>query len=166
MESIVKTFKITKTQYVSLNFGLRIKRPANLLLMAIGVVMVVMGFINYTQNENYYPNIAVAIYFFVVYPLTLLITYIRLYNKTPLLAEANDYTINGDAITAEGDGFAYRIEWRRLSKVIETKTYLLVYITTFDYHILPKVNYTSEEMSSIRAIVANHVVSFKLKSIG
>ena len=63
------------------------------------------------------------------------------------------YTISPRSYTVQGSLFDTTLKWEAFLKAVETKEFILLYVSARGAHFIPKVAATAEELSAIRMII-------------
>ncbi len=73
--------------------------------------------------------------------------------RNPSIDGVQTYTITQDGYTVQGNLFDTTLKWNAFLKAIETKHFILLYISTRWAHFIPKAAATEDDLKAIRAIL-------------
>ncbi len=86
-------------------------------------------------------------------PLLQMLNVSSMRRRNPTIGGVQTYTITQDGYTVQGSLFDTRLKWDAFLKAIETKDFILLYISTRWAHFIPKAAATEDDLKAIRAIL-------------
>ncbi len=73
--------------------------------------------------------------------------------RNPSVGGVQTYTITPDGYTVKGSLFDMTLKWNAFHKAIETKEFILLYVSTRWAHFIPKAAATASDLQAIRTII-------------
>lgn len=155
MDEINITTQLTLNDYLKANYYL-LYRTAYLKFIAfLGILWFVIPIITYREGTSFN---YMSFTFGVVIMLIPVFSYFKLkknyYNTR--IHETITYSINDETIHSKGLTFDSTFTWNKIYKVSETKTWILIWQTKYIAHIIPKRDFTPEQLNSLKGIVNKH----------
>lgn len=80
------------------------------------------------------------------------------------IQENNLYTFNEDNIQIKGESFETEFTWKSIYKVKELKNWFLIYQSINVMNIVPKKNFSKEQIHELRQIILRNDVKAKLRN--
>jgi len=163
----IKT-KLTFNEYLNLIFLLTYRKPVNILLSIIGLVMffgAILYFIGVSLPIDEPPYIALLLGFLIVVvsPLSTYIASRRAFYSHTSLRETIMYEFEDDKIRVTGEAFNSELTWSSIYKVLELKHWILIYQSKVIANIIPKQSFQGTQLTDFRELVKNSNVKAKLR---
>jgi hypothetical protein len=86
-------------------------------------------------------------------PLIQLLNVSNMRRRNPSVGGVQTYTITQDGYSVHGSLFDTKLKWDAFFKAIETKEFILLYISTRWAHVIPKAAATAADLQTIRTIL-------------
>lgn len=119
--SINFSYQIDKQTYRKLILSLLVINPISLFIIILAIFFLMSGLF----NQNYAAIIPGGI--FLLYPILIIAKSLDNYKKNKTLNEKVDCEINCENITLRGETYNTTFAWKSLYKIIELKSFLLIY---------------------------------------
>lgn len=141
MRITIKT-RISFEQYAALLFRLTYKKPALIVIVCVGLVMVswVLGSawgLSFLPEPQFFQYVTVAL-IFLVQPLFILSTIRRTYVSSDHLGEPLEMVFDAEHIRITGKSFYTERAWAKLFKVVELHEWYMIYHNSLSAVLVPK----------------------------
>lgn len=150
---------ISWEDFKKFNFYALYGQPVGMFSLFIGAIMwFALGFY-FMQDapSKKFPafQVGIALATTVLIPLFTYWNAKRNYQINSRAIERMQYEIDEEWISIKGDTFDSRMTWDKMHKVIETKSWFLIYQNKVAANIIVKKDLTTEQLATFRAIVRN-----------
>lgn len=85
--------------------------------------------------------------------------YLRLKNAfytNKKIQEQITYIFTNEKVEAKGETFETDFSWKTVYRVRETRGWFLIYKTKLVMHMIPKENFTADDIAALRTIISNN----------
>ncbi len=162
----IKT-KIELKDYIKLMYILTYRKWTMKFILAMGLfsfifsISYIFGIIESTEI----PILPIVFSFVVIFllPITVYFSSKKNYNTHTRLQEEVTYEISTEDIKISGDSFNTEMTWEKTYKVLELKSWLLIYQNKMIANIIPK-EYIGDHLSELREIIKSTNIKSKLKN--
>ncbi len=157
--------KISLEEYIKLMYTLTYRKKSMLYISILGLfffsfsILYLIGIIE-TTEFTYFP-IGFSALIVLILPFTVYFSAKKNYQTDNRLQEVITYDINEELITIKGETFNSEMTWDKMHKVIELKSWLLLYHNKMVANIIPKDSI--ENMRELRVIIRKQNIKSKLK---
>ena len=86
------------------------------------------------------------------------------FNSNKKIQESISYTFTNEKIRTEGETFDGEFEWNTVYKVKENKDWFLIYQSAQTMNMVPKKDFTKDQISELRNIIKSNNVKAKLRN--
>ncbi len=121
------------------------------------ILMLCLGQDLFTPREYGLPTWAIPVggllFMLVFMPLIQCLNISSMRRRNPSVGGIQTYTITPDGYTIKGSLFDTTLKWEAFLKAIETKEFILLYVSTRWAHFIPKAAATASDLQAIRAII-------------
>lgn len=145
--------------------------PKNVLsLLIIFLVPIVLSIYFYKifedtfQNNNLIYFIILLIFIFIYFPYRHYKTIKKVFYSNKKIQENIIYTFNEEKIHVKGESFESEFTWKSIFKLKELKDWFLIYQSMNVMNIVPKKNFTKEQIHELRQIILKNELKAKLKN--
>ena len=150
---------ITLDDYRKFHYYLFYRKPLMIGISLFGLLMwlvIPLYFINPELTYGEFPltQTFIALMITVGLPLFLFWNTSRVYKSNAKFREEIRYILNESWLTIEGNNFVNRIPWDEIHKIVETKSWFVIYQDKLVAHLLIKQNLTDLKASQFRNFIA------------
>ena len=150
--------------YVSANLALRYSRIATKLITAFGIIaMLYIAYLFIQDPEQLDYTLFIFPFIFICFPLisTVLMSRVN-YKSNGRAGEPMEYIFGDDALTIKGESFMTKFTWDKIYKVTNTSNWIFIWQGRQFANLIPKKNFTENDISELKTILDLHQVKYKL----
>lgn len=136
---------LEKKDLLSTYFILLYKKPAGIIITLVGLCLIILNVKNFEINSPSFFLLVLGITFVFLMPLMLIINSDRAYNNDQLIQKTVKYKIYKDYYMVNHPSGMSRTEFANLVKIVETRSAILLFVTTQICHIIPKRIFVGKE---------------------
>ncbi len=149
---------ITQQEFTRFNYYTFYSQPIGIILTIIGVGMwiaVLYYFFNPTIMGDQFPltQLIFAIFATILMPLFIYRNARKNYHKKSRIIEEMHYFLNEDWIEIKGETFQSKLNWEKIYKVKETKSWFLIYTSKVVSYVIIKNDLNKEQLLVFRTII-------------
>jgi len=144
-------------------------KPTGIFITALGLVftgLLIRFFLNKDYEIHDWPvfQILFTIYIIIGMPLFTYLLGKKYYKQSAFTKGKLKYNITDERLEITGEQYKSDLSWNLIPKVEETRDSFLVYMAKQNAHILPKRNFTNDEITIFKQIVQQANVKHKFKT--
>lgn len=155
MNTISITTQLSLNDYLKANYYLLYRTIYLKVIALLGILWFVIPMITYSEGTSFnYMGFAggAAITLIPVF------SYFRIKKSyySTRVHETITYIFNNESIHSKGATFESTFTWDKIYKVSETKNWIFIWQNKYSVNIIPKRDFTSDELSYLKTIVDSH----------
>ena len=156
--------KLSFKGYLKLVAYLTVKKPLMIILMAFIALFLIdtaCYFLGFREHLPYF-GLSFSLFCIVVYPLLIYFNTKKNFYSNKRLQEKIGYEFSNEKIIVSGETFTTEMDWSKIYRVVELKSWVLIYQSIQTANIIPKESFNGC-LDEFREIVKSSGVKSKLK---
>ncbi|MFL9833496.1 YcxB family protein [Chryseobacterium terrae] len=148
-----------------LNFNIKNSLPRIIIFSFIILLFLGLNFYN-TENDTQNILKSASIWFAAAFVFIIIRSYFRLKNafySNKKIQEEIIYTFDDEKVQTKGETFEGDFAWNTVYRIKETKDWLLIYQSKTTMNMIPKKNFTQNQIVELRNIIEKNNVKAKLR---
>lgn len=136
-------------------------------LLTICLIALFCLFIRETITMNEQILQSFYFWFFICIVSIFILTMVRLrkaYFSNKRFQENLSYTFTNEKVHTKGETFEEEFNWSSVYSVNENKNWFMIYLSSYLMKIIPKKDFTKEQISELRNIIRSNQVKAKLRN--
>lgn len=124
-----------------------------------------MNFYN-AENDKLEILKSATVWFVAIIALMIVFKYFRLkksFYSSPKVQEVILYTFNDENFQMNGETFEMDFSWKTVYRVRETRGWFLIYKNKRVMHMIPKENFSADDIAGLRTIISNNELRANLR---
>ncbi|NLL06875.1 MAG: YcxB family protein [Clostridiaceae bacterium] len=142
---LIFEFTLEKRELLVAYFTLLYTKPMGIITTLIGLFFIIINVINFEIDSPRLIFMLIGIVLVFLMPIMLFVMANKGYNNDPLIQKPIKYIIYKDYYSIDHPSGMSHMEFAKLVKIDETKSVILLYVTTQLFHVIPKRVFEGKE---------------------
>lgn len=151
--------KIEFKDYLDWNIQLILRKP---IVFISPVIILILVFFNINEF-NFYLYLIVLAGILIWAPFKIFHKIKKDFYSNPTLQESITYNFSSDKIQIFGETFESEFSWSTINRIIETKNWFTIYQSSNIANLIPKKNFTQQQIIELRNIITQNNVKSRLR---
>ncbi|KAA3437081.1 YcxB family protein [Rufibacter hautae] len=156
MDKLTLSTQLSEQDFIKANFYLYFKKWNSRFIFGIGILAllsVLFLYVTGALNEIPWIGLAFGLYFTVGIPGHIYYAAKKGYKTNKRVSEPLLYQFDQDNFQITGESFESRLSWDKVYSVTETKSWVLIWLTPQVANIVPKRDFSPEQLRLFKALV-------------
>ncbi|WP_210485810.1 YcxB family protein [Rufibacter aurantiacus] len=156
MDKITLSTQLSEQDFIKANFYLYFKKWNSKFTFGIGILALLSGlflFLTGALEEVPWIGLIFGLYLTFGLPVQIYFAAKKGYRINKRMSEPMLYQFDQDNIQIKGDSFDSKLSWEKVYSVTETKAWILIWLTPQLANIVPKRDFSPEQLGLFKALV-------------